>query len=488
MPEEIQSFKQVRSVLDPLSVDNPAKAAAFDAYFDAANAEDFQKRFDKLNIPKDAKAALWDLRFGQEQKQLGEVKDIGTPTAMGRMAVAEAPAIGGAVGGMAGGIPGAIAGGVLGQGVKRALQYRKGETAPAQAGEFAADVGLEGAKQGVFEGAGELAAGAARGLKRIATPLYKSTLSFTDAASLPARTEAAQQGLRLGASVRDTPKGLGRVDQFVSEMTAKVDAKIAEAKAAGAKVDVQILMAPVDDQVKEFAKSLAPTEPEKAAIAIRQDILKRLGAKKEVINIDTSGDYTPQLPAPHVQKKAPPNFKQVEVDVPPPRFQDPEKIQEAKRATSRTLRKAYGEEKTPGIETLKAGERGAKQAMEEAVPGIKDPNWQEHVALTLRDAMERTLKQKPGWAKGLMPYLIGGAAAGALTGHMTPAMIVSLAAHEAVRNPAVMSRLAIWLERAGTKLPKIAEPTVKYGLRFGTPLLGEMPPSRFEQPQQNEVK
>jgi len=463
--EQVQSFKQVESILAPLGVDDRVKADAFDAYFDSPNEEAFTKKFKGAKIPDDAKAALWDLRFGQEQKQRKESMDITTPTAMGRVAVAEAPAIGGTVGGLTMGIPGAVAGGIVGQGVKRALQYRKGETPPAQAGEFAADVGLEGAKQGAFEVGGRAAGAAMGGLKKIAQPLYKSTLTFSGLESLPARREAAQQGVRLGASVREAPKGMPRVEQFVSDMAAKVNAEIAKAKAAGVMVDTDKILEPVRAQIAEYTKSLAPTKPTEAAREIEREIILRLGGQE--INV------------------AGPGGKVVKQLVPGPRYMDPEEAQVAKRATSRTLRKAYGEEKGPAIETLKAGERGAKEAIESAVPGVKDPNWQEHVALTLQDSMERTLKQKPGWAKGLMPYLIGGAAAGALTGHMTPAMIISLAAHEAVRNPAVMSRLAIWLNRAGTKLPKVAEPFVKYTLRAGTPLLEEMPPTRLEQ---NEIR
>lgn len=159
---------------------------------------------------------------------------------------------------------------------------------------------------------------------------------------------------------------------------------------------------------------------------------------------------------------------------------DPAEAQEAKRATSRTLRKAYGEEKGPAIETLKAGERGAKEAIEE-IAAVKGPNWQEHVAIALKDAIERTLKSKPGWLKTALPEIAG---ATVLTGMghtgMAEAFVVGGLVRQALQKPEVMSRLAIALDRAGTTIPKFAEPAVKYGLRFGLPMTESMPPSKFE--------
>lgn len=53
----------IRPILDPLQVDPKLKAEAWDHFQGASSPEDFQARFANLNIPKEAKAALWDAKF-----------------------------------------------------------------------------------------------------------------------------------------------------------------------------------------------------------------------------------------------------------------------------------------------------------------------------------------------------------------------------------------------------------------------------------------
>lgn len=64
-----------KSVLDPISVDNTVKANAWDAYSQSTSQDDFKARFDKLAIPDNAKADLWDMKFG------GGLKALSTPLA-----------------------------------------------------------------------------------------------------------------------------------------------------------------------------------------------------------------------------------------------------------------------------------------------------------------------------------------------------------------------------------------------------------------------
>jgi hypothetical protein len=106
----------------------------------------------------------------------------------------------------------------------------------------------------------------------------------------------------------------------------------------------------------------------------------------------------------------------------------------------------------------------------------------------LKDAINKAEAAHPGWLRDAIPSVLG---AGALTavGHhgMAEALIVGHIVRNAVSQPGVMAKLAVALNRAGVVLPKIAEPTVKYGLRFGVPLTAPMPPSRF-QPEQTGQK
>ncbi len=52
-----------RAVLDPISVGNDIKANAWDAYSQAKSPDDFKAKFDKLALPDNAKADLWDMKF-----------------------------------------------------------------------------------------------------------------------------------------------------------------------------------------------------------------------------------------------------------------------------------------------------------------------------------------------------------------------------------------------------------------------------------------
>jgi len=62
MPEDI-----LRPILDPLPVDPAVKSDVWDHFYQSDSPQDFKQRFDKLAIPDEAKASLWDLKFGQRQ-------------------------------------------------------------------------------------------------------------------------------------------------------------------------------------------------------------------------------------------------------------------------------------------------------------------------------------------------------------------------------------------------------------------------------------
>jgi hypothetical protein len=60
--------KAVEAVLRPLPVEPAVKSAAWQAFFLAESPAEFRRRFDALPLPREAKAQLWDLKFGQEPK------------------------------------------------------------------------------------------------------------------------------------------------------------------------------------------------------------------------------------------------------------------------------------------------------------------------------------------------------------------------------------------------------------------------------------
>lgn len=64
------SVIDIQPILDRLQVPKEAKAAAWDAFHSVSSQEDFQKAFDLINIPKEAKAALWDAKFADTSVKL----------------------------------------------------------------------------------------------------------------------------------------------------------------------------------------------------------------------------------------------------------------------------------------------------------------------------------------------------------------------------------------------------------------------------------
>lgn len=54
----------IQQILDALQVDKAVKADAWDAFNSVKSPEEFTARFDAMPLPKEAKAALWDQKFG----------------------------------------------------------------------------------------------------------------------------------------------------------------------------------------------------------------------------------------------------------------------------------------------------------------------------------------------------------------------------------------------------------------------------------------
>jgi hypothetical protein len=62
----------IRSILDPLPVDNEVKARAWDAFHSVKSEDEFRAQFDAISdLPREAKAALWDAKFSGEGAQPG---------------------------------------------------------------------------------------------------------------------------------------------------------------------------------------------------------------------------------------------------------------------------------------------------------------------------------------------------------------------------------------------------------------------------------
>ncbi|HUQ91086.1 MAG TPA: hypothetical protein VM120_05335 [Bryobacteraceae bacterium] len=55
----------IRTILDPLRVDEAVKAQAWDDFNEAKDEKEFRRRFNNSTLPDDAKAALWDAKFAR---------------------------------------------------------------------------------------------------------------------------------------------------------------------------------------------------------------------------------------------------------------------------------------------------------------------------------------------------------------------------------------------------------------------------------------
>lgn len=163
-PQEVES-PEVRSVLDPLPVDNTVKAEAWRVYHTASSPQQFQSSFDKLQLPKEAKAALWNAKFGGKKK-LDLSQPVARPKGSGGtpMTPKEAlgagfgflPVAGSIVGGATGNVPGAALGGASGEAANQLLRRLIGLPSPKTSAESATKIGTEGAISGVTEGFGRL--------------------------------------------------------------------------------------------------------------------------------------------------------------------------------------------------------------------------------------------------------------------------------------------------------------------------------------------
>lgn len=63
----------LRPILDPVQADNSVKSQAWNAWHASKSSEDFQKAFEGINIPRETKSQLWNLRFKPSPEQLQQM-------------------------------------------------------------------------------------------------------------------------------------------------------------------------------------------------------------------------------------------------------------------------------------------------------------------------------------------------------------------------------------------------------------------------------
>ena len=118
-----------------------------------------------------------------------------------------------------------------------------------------------------------------------------------------------------------------------------------------------------------------------------------------------------------------------------------------------------GAEPAASVEGRKIAHSDMKKAIEDATtPAVKQLNRQIQTDIELKDSILNAIKSHPSWVNDWAVYALGSAAGGVfVSGHRTmgESMAIGAIARMALRNPAIMSRTAIMLQRAGTLSPQL---------------------------------
>jgi len=255
--------------------------------------------------------------------------------------------------------------------------------------------------------------------------------------------EITERGVRTRTPV--SVEGAKQAGMRVGETKPKVTAEVSAATQANKTIKTADILKPLDDQIALWS---APDPADaKSLVKQRTRIMNALASKGQ-------------------DQWMTPNEAQAL------------KEQLSKQLSSKAFRQGAPTAGKIAGKTAQYG--GFKGAIEQVAPGVEEANRAIHLDLALKDAILRAEKKHPGWIKNALGT-IGGAVTLEAIGHrgLGEAWVVGGLIRQAMQEPRVMGRLAIMLEQAGVQLPKFAEPTVKYGLRFGLPLTEDLPPSRL---------
>ena len=119
---------------------------------------------------------------------------------------------------------------------------------------------------------------------------------------------------------------------------------------------------------------------------------------------------------------------------------------------------AYAETAEPGtmVAGRKLAARGIKRGIEQAIPEepVKAINHAIEVDIRLKDAINVAIKRHPSWINDWAVFVLGAGVGETVGGHIGGgAAAIGALTRMAARNPRIMSRLAIALDRSGVPLP-----------------------------------
>lgn len=337
--------------------------------------------------------------------------------------------IGGTVAGMGvGGVPGAIGGatvgGAGGEALRQLVNHARGAEAPSTPGQAATDISIQGGVQGALEGVGQGAVAAATPL---ASAVYRGYLKPSlSKVNLPKAAEIVQTAI--SEAIPMTKGGLAQTQKLIGELNGKVNDLLSHA--SGRTVN----LSDIANSVRTWAKQTY----DRAG----RDPRDYEAAMKVADRIDT-----------HPSVMEPPFSPQ-------PATADPLAANQIKRDLQGAARDKFG---VPGGTAETAGEKFASSAMrkgiEQQAPGVGPLNMRESKLIDLARSLQRGLGRDANTQSlyGSRTIVAAGLGGGEYARSRNPYSAAAMAlAGEIGLHPAVATNAAILATKIAAKVPGTA--------------------------------
>jgi hypothetical protein len=278
--------QDVERILRPFAVAPEVKGAAWRAYFEATDPDDFEKRFSQIPLPDIGRQALRNLRFGQvpslapmpagggpvTARPRGELPPPPTAGQIARAGLESLPFLTAAGATLATGPVGwfgtpivAGLGAIPGEALKQELEERFGLAPPKTPEEAAAGLATAGVEQGAAELGGQLILKPViKGAGRLFGGPFRQAATLRENIAVKEANEALGLRLTPGQIAGQTPAGaVGRTLEFYGETSMFGRPAIEAARMEGRKNAVKA--------VEDTLSALAPTTSPELAGRAAQD-------------------------------------------------------------------------------------------------------------------------------------------------------------------------------------------------------------------------
>lgn len=405
----------VEDLLRRANLNDRQRAGLWDVYQTATNAEDLAARLQAIDVPRDLKADLWDLKARDEM-----AKDRSSGASM----TSALPTIGGMLGGLAGGSKSnpigmllAATGGAGGEAYRQVLSALEGQwdDVPPDAQSQISAIIQEGAKQGGLEGMGRYVLGPI--MKIFGRVMYRSALKPPKAVRDEFGGKAVANTLvEAGVPITRTNRGTEKVEGMLRTAGRDTAETIAAAEAAGTR----------GSTMRPILQSLDRTRADVNQRVVRGPALQQVQEFRDAALAENPG----RIPPTRLQ-----GMKQAEQDL----------AIKAYKAEARGI--PINNLETSMHEDLA---RGLRESIERRIPSIANKNarTQDIIgALRAITAAEGRIANNNLIGMGDMLSLGTGMGSFAATGRPSAAALGIL--QEVLTRPEIASRLGIVMDRAG---------------------------------------